>query len=320
MRGLKDLGVISFISRQLYAIAGTSEQAVSQYVKRLEIKLELYVKLRTMVKEYRRLHPGVGLRKLYDQLKPKGIGRDRFIDVMQAMGMQLDRKQNPRKTTIPGFLRFPNKIKGLLIWKEDQVWQTDITYFPIRLETYYIIFIIDIYTKYIKSYEVSKSMHAYHNLVCLNRAIKKTKDVHGLIHHSDCGAQFTSINYLNLLMDNKIHISMGVKGQDNAYAERINGIIKNEYLKFRKIETFKQLKRWTKQAVHHYNTMRIHRNLPKGMSPVKFKEKLVSLNDQERPKVIVYADGNSAARKDQVFLSSLTKKDLQDHICPIKWN
>ena len=320
MRGLKRLGIIKFVSRHLYDISGTSEQSVSQHVKRLEAKLRLYVSLRTRVKEYRQSHPGIGLRKLYDQLNPEGIGRDKFIDVMQTMGMQLAYKRNPQKTTIPGFLRFANKIKGILIWKENQVWQTDITYYPIRLETYYIIFIIDIYTKYIKSYKVSKSMHAYHNVECLRQAIKESGKIDGLIHHSDCGAQFTSIDYLNLLTDNAITISMGVKGQDNAYAERINGIIKNEYLKYRKIETYKQLKRWTKQAVQHYNTIRIHRNLPKGMSSKKFKEKLLSLTDQERPKVIVYADGNSAARKDPVFLSSLTKKDLQDHICPIKWN
>ena len=89
------------------------------------------------MKEYRQSHPGIGLRKLYDQLNPEGIGRDKFIDVMQTMGMQLAYKRNAQKTTIPGFLRFPNKIKGMLIWKENQVWQTDKTYFPIRLETYY---------------------------------------------------------------------------------------------------------------------------------------------------------------------------------------
>ena len=128
MRGLKCLGIIKFVSRHLYDVSGTSEQSVSQHVKRLEAKLRLYVSLRRRVKEYRQSHPGIGLRKLYDQLNPEGIGRDKFIDVMQTMGMQLAYKRNPQKTTIPGFLRFPNKIKGILIWKENQVWQTGKTY------------------------------------------------------------------------------------------------------------------------------------------------------------------------------------------------
>ena len=80
------------------------------------------------MKEYRQSHPGIGLRKLYDQLNPEGIGRDKFIDVMQTMVMQLAYKRNAQKTPIPGFLRFPNKIKGILIWKENQVWQTGKTY------------------------------------------------------------------------------------------------------------------------------------------------------------------------------------------------
>jgi len=111
---------------------------------------------------------------------------------------------------------------------------------------------------------------------------------------------------------------MAGKGQDNAYAERINGTIKNEYLVYREIKNYSQLSRWTKQAVLHYNTVRQHSYLPKGMTPESFTEKLVSLDYQERPKVIVYTDGNSAIREDQVFLNSITKKDRQAHICPIK--
>jgi transposase InsO family protein len=298
-----------------------SEQAISQYAKRQSLKMSYYLELRCLVLEYRKSHPGSGLRRIYDQLSPSGVGRDRFIQTMQDMGMDLRRKKNSRRTTIPGFLRFPNLIQGMLVWRENQVWQTDITYYTIRLDTYYLIFIIDVYTKYIKSYKVSKSLHAYHNLNCLSQAIKANKaNVKGLIHHSDRGVQFTSIEYLELLMNNDIHISMGEKGQDNAYAERINGTIKNEYLNYRKIESFDQLKRWTKQAVFHYNTVRHHKHLPKGMSPTDFTEKLLTLSYQERPKVIIYADGNNAIREDYVFLNSITKKDRQAHICPIKVN
>ena len=298
--------MLSFVSRVLYDVVGVSEQSVSQQMRRRLEKLNQYITLRLLVLEYRRSHPGSGLRRIYEQLSPPGIGRDRFIDQMGLLGLELEGKRNLKKTTIPGFLRFPNLISGMLVWRENQVWQTDITYYCVKLETYYLIFIIDVYTKYIKSYKVSESLHAYHNLVCLKKAIKENRGkIKGLIHHSDRGAQFTSIEYLNLLMDNDIKVSMAGKGQDNAYAERINGTIKNEYLRYRKIENFVQLKRWTKQAVLHYNTIRYHKHLPKGMSPSDFEEKLVSLTYQERPKVIVYADGNKAIREDHVFLLSL---------------
>lgn len=267
------------------------------------------------------MHPGSGLRKVYTQLKPSGIGRDRFIAAMQSMGMQLVAKVNQKRTTIPGHLQFPNLIKGLLVYRENHVWQSDITYYSINLETYYLIFIIDIYTKLIVGYKASSSMHAYHNLVCLKKAIKENvRNIKGLIHHSDRGVQFTSIEYIEKLVTNDIRISMASKGQDNAYAERINRTIKEEYLRYRKITTFAQLKRWTKQAVQHYNEIRLHKNLPQGMTPKDFKEKLVYLSYQERPKVIVYADGNKAIREDKVFLNSLAKKDRQDHICPIVIN
>lgn len=316
---MKALGIIDIVFRLLYDVAGTSEQAVSQHRKSTQKKYRYYLELRSLVEQYRKSHPGSGLRRIYDQLGPLGIGRDRFITSMKAMGMQLFVKPNRKRTTIPGFLRFPNLIKGLLVWRENHVWQTDITYFTVRLETYYLIFIIDIYTKFIKSFKVSRSLHAYNNLACLKQAIKNNRGrLKMLIHHSDRGSQFTSIEYLNALMDNGIKISMAGKGQDNAYAERINGTIKNEYLEYREIKNYSQLLRWTKQAVLHYNTVRQHSYLPKGMTPESFTEKLVSLDYQERPKVIVYTDGNSAVREDNVFLNSITKKDRQAHICPIK--
>lgn len=319
MLDMKELGILEFKKKLLYEVVGVSAQAVYKYVKRSAMQLKYYLELRILVIEYQRTHPGAGLRRVYDQLSPSGIGRDKFIAQMQQMGLGYERIKNPKKTTIPGFLRFPNLIKGMLVWRSNQIWQTDITYFEIGLKTYYIIFLIDVYSKYIKAYKVSETMHAYHNLVCLKQAIKANKDdIQGLIHHSDRGAQFTSIEYINELLENDIRISMASKGQDNAYAERINGTIKNEYLVYRDIKSFKQLKRWTKQAVVHYNTVRYHGNLPKSMTPSDFENKLLSLSYQERPKVIVYADGNKAIREDFVFLNSLTKKDRQDHVCPMK--
>src|SRR5690554_7345423 len=83
-----------------------------------------------------------------------------------------------------------------------------------------------------------------------------------------------------------------MKDQDNAYAERINGTIKNEYLQRWNIMDFKDLRRCLKKAVNHYNSKRIHNNLINDYSPLEFKEKLVNLSPQERPTEIIYAEGN----------------------------
>ena len=207
----------------------------------------------------------------------------------------------------------------MLVYDINCVWQTDITYFYVGVTYYYLIFIIDVYSQYIVSYQVSESMHAIHNVQCLKRALRTRKITrkNKLIHHSDRGAQFTSNEYLNVLYSSKIKISMGLKGQDNAYGERINGVIKNEYLNFRNIKTYKELKQWTKQAVNHYNKCRINRKQLNKISPEIFEEKLLNLDYGNRPKVVIYSSGNYNCKIDEHYLSQIPKKDRKHHICPI---
>ncbi len=116
---MKFIGLYYFKLRTLYSVVGISEQAVSQYRSNQEKKYLKYLELRDFVTSYRRSHPGVGLRKLYDQIEPDGIGRDNFVRAMQNMGLQLTSVVNKRRTTIPGHIQFPNLIQGMLVWKED---------------------------------------------------------------------------------------------------------------------------------------------------------------------------------------------------------
>ena len=108
------------------------------------------------------------------------------------------------------------------------------------------------------------------NILALKQALSQYHPDQGsLIHHSDRGSQYGSNAYLKLLSKNNITPSMGMKGQDNAYAERLNGIIKNEYLRKWDIKDFKDLQVKLKKAVKNYNTKRIHRSLPNRNSPAK---------------------------------------------------
>lgn len=319
---MKDLGLIDYSLRSLYKCIGITEQAVSQHAKRAALNMQRILRINQLVLEYRKDHPGCGVYKMHDQLKPAGVGRDRFVEILKQLGFVAVKQTNYTRTTIPGHIKFPNLIQGMLVHRINHVWQTDITYFKVDRKFYYLIFIADVYSRKIVGHKVSDSMHAAHNLRCLKKAIsarKITKHTN-LIHHSDLGSQFTSIGYLLTLKKYNIQYSMGQKGQDNAYCERINGTIKNEYLVYRKINSFSSLVRWTQQAVKHYNSARIHSALPDKSSPDLFEEKLLTLKYQERPKVIIYADGNKTVREDYVFLDSLTKKDRQDHNCPITVN
>lgn len=218
----------------------------------------------------RREHPGCGVEKLYYLLKPDFVGRDRFIETMMSLGYRLKVKKNYRRTTRSIAWNYPNLIKGMVVEAPNTVWQSDITYFHVGNRFYYGVFIIDVYTKKIVGYQVSDHMQATANLQALKKALKENEAPQ--YHHSDRGAQYGSTDYLNLLKTNNCKISMGKSAQDNPYAERINGTIKNEYIGYWKPNNFASLKKMVDKAVRQYNGRRIHNSISR-MSPKEFEQK-----------------------------------------------
>jgi putative transposase len=270
------------------------------------------------VDSLREEHPGCGVEKMYQTINPEWLGRDKFIETFMNLGYRVNKPKNYTKTTLPAHFKYPNLIEGSIIWKENQVWQSDITYFRIGSTFYYLVFIIDVYTRRIVGYQVSTNLRAEANIKALKMAIQtRNCSLKGMIHHSDRGSQYIDTEYVALLKQHKIEISMGARAQDNAYAERINGTIKNEYLKLKNIKTFQQLKTETRKSVSHYNLKRKHRSLLNKMSPINFEKSLLSLNDQKRPTVIIYADGNSKIKEASSPLDFRPEEEPQVHICPI---
>lgn len=301
----------------VYEVAGVSKQSVHKHNRSIREYNALLEDLIIQVDTLREVHPGCGLEKAYSTLKPSWIGRDKFIEQFMALGYRIKKKKNYKRTTIPSKLYYPNLIEGLLVWDRDKVWQTDITYYQIADEFYYIIFIIDIYTKVIRGYQVSDHMRAEANIKALEMALKEVPYPEGLIHHSDRGAQFTDTAYRKILEKYGIQISMGLIATDNAYAERINGTIKHEYLKPKKINSFSDLKREVRIAVKHYNERRQHKHLPSRQSPRVFEKQLLHLSPQNRPKVIVYTEGNSKIRAASSRPDFSPETEPQDHVCPM---
>ena len=260
---------------ELYKTIGISKQAVNQYQKRQLIFDSKVSILLVEAEILRKEHPGCGVEKMYNTLNPDFIGRDRFIDLFMDLGFRLKKKRNYRRTTYAGSIYYPNLIKGMEVNSPSTIWQSDITYIYVDDKFYYAVFIIDVYTKKIVGYKVSDHMRATANVEALKMALRS--NVAPMIHHSDRGGQYIYKEYIKMLKNCDSQISMALSAQDNAYAERINRTIKEEYLDYWNPKSFEQLKRYVKKAVEHYNTKRPHNNIGK-LTPVDFENK--SFNNQ----------------------------------------
>lgn len=273
---------------ELYHAIGISKQAVHRYNHRQQAFDARMLELVAEAEALRKQHPGCGVEKMYFLLKPSFIGRDRFIEVMMDVGFRLKKSRNYRRTTYAGKTTYKNLIKGMKVTRPGTIWQSDITYIDIANRFYYAVFIIDVYSKKIVGYRVSGSMRASANVEALADALRNNPAP--FIHHSDRGSQYGCGAYTDMLKSRESRISMGLKAQDNAYAERINRTIKEEYINHWNPKTFAQLRAQMKKAVNNYNLTRPHDHLNR-LTPVAFEKKC---EDPEfnRPILTIFDDNN----------------------------
>lgn len=302
----------------MYRALGVNKQAVHQNLKRQKKRLKQILVWETLVQKAREKHPGCGLDKLYWTIQPEGIGRDRFIDLFQQMGYGVVAPRNRTRTTYSVACEYENLIEGMLVDNINQVLQSDITYFWLNGEFYYIIFLIDVYSKRVVGHQISPHLRASANVRALEQVIKLrgAKNLLATIHHSDHGSQYTSKEYTVVLKKLGCHISMGTKGQENAYAERINGTIKNEYLKYWTFNNFLMLKRKLNKAVYHYNHYRIHQHLPNKETPIQFENNL-NADRLAVPHYEVIFTENGPSRKDWKASNIDIKTTDKHYFCPI---
>jgi putative transposase len=244
--------------------------------------------LERFIDDIREDHPTMGLRDLYFKIMPDFIGRDKFEEFCKKTGYMIKQKARYCKTTdSSGVKRFANYIADLKIERINQVWQSDITYYEVGDRFYYITFIIDSYSRRILGYSVSKRLLTEHTtLPALKMAIKTRQDfdLQGLIFHSDGGGQYYAQAFLELTEKEKIINSMCKNAYENGKAERLNGIIKNNYLRHRNINSFEKLLKEVDRSVQLYNHEKPHIKLTRK-SPVQFENNLLSLNPQETAKM-----------------------------------
>jgi transposase InsO family protein len=236
-------------------------------------------------------HPEIGCRKMALILKQAGLGRDKTETFLLKAGFRIIYPPNYMKTTHSvRFRRFRNLIEGLTIKGINKVIQTDITYLWVKDRFYYLVFIIDVYSRLITGYHASCNMETQANLEALRMMIRVRgkNNIKGLIHHSDRGSQYHCNEYLKELRDHKIKISMCNEAWENAYTERINRTIKHEYLRHRKIGCLNTLRSELKRAINLYNTRRPHWSLVGQMAPEGFEQYLNKLPKGQKPRMIIY--------------------------------
>jgi len=270
---------------KLYKEIGISKQAVSQYARRQKVFDYNVHNLIVEAEELRKEHPGCGVEKMYNTLQPDFIGRDNFIDLFMSLGFRIKRNKNYRRTTFASRVNYPNLIKGMEVSRPSTIWQSDITYIYCDNKFYYAVFIIDVYTKKIVGHQLTNHMRASANVKALKMALKNNKAP--LVHHSDRGSQYTSIEYLELLKHNEVQISMALSAQDNAYAERINKTIKEEYIDYWNPKNYEQLKKMIDKAVSQYNNKRPHNYIGK-LSPINFEDNWFNNPNFTKPKITIF--------------------------------
>ena len=220
-----------------------------------------------LVVPWRRRMPRIGTRKLYHLLKrdlqTHQAGRDKLFSILKANHLMVHPKRNYRVTTNTHhrFYKHKDLVSPLSISRPEQVWVSDITYVASKNQNTYLALITDAYSKKIVGYDLSDSLNTTGVLRALHKAVKNRKYPESkLIHHSDKGIQYCSNEYQQALSKNNILCSMtqGYDPYSNAVAERINGIIKNEF----EIETYhadlNMMQKIVAESIQIYNAERPH--------------------------------------------------------------
>lgn len=221
-----------------------------------------------MVMRIRGKMPRLGTRKLYYLLKEElvarniKIGRDVLFNFLRAEQLLIKPKRSYTKTTDSKhwMKKYSNLILDLEITRPEQVWVSDITYIKTASGNSYLSLVTDAYSKKIMGYALLENLSAAGPLNALNMALKNRKYKGALIHHSDRGLQYCSAEYVQKLKDNNIHISMTQNGDpyENAIAERVNGILKYEFLWIDGFKDHLQAIEVIKQSIGIYNHTRPH--------------------------------------------------------------
>ncbi len=247
---------------------GYSRQAYYQQKKQSEKESLQYGILINEVLYIRKTQKRLGCRKLIHKLKPFMvrhqivIGRDAFFDLLSEHNLLVRKRKRRRPITTFSdhwMRKHPNLIEGFYPTAPNQLWVSDITYIVVGNGFAYLSLITDAYSRKIVGFYLSKDLSAEGCINALEMALANNPVLGRLIHHSDRGSQYCCSDYVKILNDNFIKISMTQNGdpRENAIAERVNGILKDELLEKSHLN-YEEAVRNVSIAISIYNHQRPH--------------------------------------------------------------
>jgi putative transposase len=257
--------------------------AYYKFQKRDASRKHVKSKVLDLVKEERKYQPRVGTRKLFKALKPAlksgqiKIGRDSLFDILREHKMLVNRKKATCRTTnsYHHFHKYNNLVKDLKVSRPNQVWVSDITYIRTVKGFCYLALITDMYSRRIVGYDISDTLELAGCLRALKIALRQARPTPGLIHHSDRGVQYCSNQYVFELKKHKILISMTEENHcyENAIAERVNGILKDEFFLDQCFFSTEHASVAAKNSIEIYNSKRLHLSLGYKTPDMVFKNR-----------------------------------------------
>ena len=232
-----------------------------------------------LVLEKRKIMPRIGTKKLLflleEDIKLHGIkiGRDKFFSFMRENDLLISKKRKYTKTTnsFHRFYKYPNLIKEFIPTASNQLYVSDITYIRLKDGFAYLSIITDAYSRKIVGHKLHKNLSRDGCIYALQKAlISLPENVNNIIHHSDRGVQYCSDEYVSILTANNFSISMTENGdpRENAIAERVNGILKDEFNLDKTFNNFREAELHVNSSIEVYNNERPHLSL-NNMKPVQ---------------------------------------------------
>lgn len=249
---------------------GVSRQSYYQALQRQHYCQQRNQQIIELVYQQRRLMPRLGTRKLYhlikDHFPQKGfkLGRDGLFACLRSHGLLVRPARSYRKTTDSShwMRKYPNLAKELLVERPNQLWVADITYLDLTQGQGYVSLVTDAYSRKIVGYHVHDELRAEPVRMAFEMALAHHPPTQPLIHHSDRGSQYCADHYQQLHRRHGIHCSMtdGYDCYQNALAERINGILKYEFLVIQPAN-LQEARQMVAESVAIYNQCRPHLSL-----------------------------------------------------------
>lgn len=228
--------------------------------------------LRDTIERIATEYPRYGYRRITAELRRRGyeINHKRVLRIMREENLLVQVKRYCR-TSIPGVGSYPNLLKDLKVDYPDQVWCGDITYILVRNDFVYLAILMDVFTRAIRGWELSRSLDDSLTVRPLEKALQKGKPQ---IHHSDHGVQYLSERYLLMLKEAGVEISMAGKGKawENGYAERLIRTLKEEEVYLHEYEDLKDAYEHIGRFLEDvYMRRRVHSSLG-YLTPAEFEE------------------------------------------------